>query len=403
VKPLKIAFVTPTFVTEPNSGGMGAYLHRLTKALRDLGHQPEVLTLSREMPGPIEFEDIRVERVSPSRAIPLGLLRRLARLSSAIDISDVAERVAGALGLACAFNRRNQENAFDVLQTADYGLPGLFIKRHPRRLHLVRCSWAADLFIKADGNLNKLDSRLYCRLDRRCIRRADLAYAPSHFVANYYREAHGLDLQVLRPPVMLETEIATHLPWELPERYLMYFGAICPRKGTDVLAAALPLVWRQEPGFSMVWAGEAWHRALDTYRALWGEHAARVMWLGLIPKPQVYGVLRRADAVVIPSRVDNLPNTLIESLLLKVPVIGSFGASIDEVIEPGVSGELVPIGQPAALADALLRVWRREVPWRAGQFPLPDVIHEMEPRVATENFLRLAGHAANRPWPSSAA
>jgi glycosyltransferase involved in cell wall biosynthesis len=153
----------------------------------------------------------------------------------------------------------------------------------------------------------------------------------------------------------------------------------------------------------MVWAGEAWHRALDAYRSLWGDHADQVSWLGLIPKSHVYGVLKRAEAVVIPSRADNLPTILVESPLLRVPVIGSLGASIDEVIEPGVSGELVPIGQPAALADALLKVWRREVPWRAGQFPLPDVIHEVEPRVATENFLRLVGHAVNRSCPSSAA
>jgi len=266
VKPLKIAFVTPTFVTESNSGGMGAYLHRLTKALRDLGHEPEVFTLSQEKPGPLEFEKIRVERVNPTQDIPLRLISRLSRFSSWTNLSDVGERIRGALGLARAFNRRDQEHPFDVLQSSDYGLAGLFIKKHPCRLHLVRCSWAADLFIEADGNLDKLDSKLYCCLDRYCIRKADIAYAPSEFVAKYYREEYGLKLEVLRPPFMLETEIASHLPWELPRRYFMYFGAICSRKGTDVLAAALPLVWRQETEFAMVWAGEAWDGALDSYR-----------------------------------------------------------------------------------------------------------------------------------------
>jgi len=399
VKPLKIAFVTPTFVTESNSGGMGAYLHRLTKALRDLGHEPEVFTLSQEKPGPIEFEKIRVERVNPTQDIPLRLISRLSRFSSWTNLSDVGERIRGALGLSRAFNRRDQEHPFDVLQSSDYGLAGLFIKKHPCRLHLVRCSWAADLFIEADGNLDKLDSKLYCCLDRYCIRKADIAYAPSEFVARYYDKEYGLKVEVLRPPFMLETEIASDLPWELPERYFMYFGAICPRKGTDVLAAALPLVWRQETDFAMVWAGEAWDGALDSYRPMWGEQASQVRWLGYIPKPQVYAVLRRAEAVVIPSRVDNLPNTLIESLFLNVPVIGSLGASIDELVEPGTSGDLVPIGQPTALAGALVKAWRREVPWRAGHFPLPRIIDQMEPQVAAVNFLRLAGYAA----PSSTA
>lgn len=378
---------------------MGAYLHRLTKALRDLGHEPEVFTLSQETPGPIEFEGIRVERVSLARDIPLRLISRLSRLNAVTNLSDVGERIRGALGLSRAFNRRNQENPFDVLQSSDYGLAGLFIKRHPCRLHLVRCSWAADLFVEVDGNLDKWDSRLYCCLDRYCIRKADIAYAPSEFVAKYYREEYGLRLEVLRPPFMLETDIASHLPWELPQRYFMYFGAICPRKGTDVLAAALPLVWRQETGFAMVWAGEAWNGALDRYRPMWGEQASQVRWLGYIPKPQLYAVLRRAEAVVIPSRVDNLPNTLLESLLLNVPVLGSLGASIDELIEPGINGELVPIGQPAALAAALVKAWRREVPWMAGQVALPRLIDQMEPRVAAANLLRLAGYAAHSSPP----
>lgn len=394
---LRVAFVTPTFVTESNSGGMGACLHRLTKALRDLGHEPEVFTLSEEAPGPIEFEGIRVERARPERDLPIRLLCRLAGLSSITDISDVGEHLRGARALARAFHRRERERPFHVLQSSDYGLAGLFIRRHPSRLHLVRCSWAADLFIEADGNLHKLDSRLYAWLDRYCVGKADIAYAPSDFVARHYREAHGFAVEVVRPPFLLETEIAARLPWALSPRYFMYFGAICRRKGTDVLAEALPLVWRQEPGFAMVWAGDAWPGALERYRPLWGHQAAQVHWLGYLPKPQVYALLQRAEAVVIPSLVDNLPNTLIESLFLNVPVIGSLGASIDEMVEPGITGELVPIGQPAALAEALVRAWRREVPWMAGRLPAPVLLEQMEPRAAALNFLRLAGHPASAP------
>jgi len=395
VRRLRIAFVTPTFVTESNSGGMGTYLHRLTQALRELGHQPEVFTLTHEEPGTIEFESMRVERVRPARDLALRLICRLSRLNARTDISDVGERVRGALGLARAFKHRHRAEPFDFLQSSDYSLPGLFIKKDPGTRHLVRCSWAADLFIEADGRLDRLDSWLYCRLDRYCIQKADIAYAPSDFVAKYYKDEYGLRLEVLRPPVMLETAIASELPWELPQRYFMYFGSICSRKGTDVLAAALPLVWQQAPEFAMVWAGEAWDGSIEAYRPLWGGRASQVSWLGLIPKPQVYALLSRAEAVVVPSRVDNLPNTAIESLLLQVPVIGSLGASVDELVEPGISGELVPIGQPAALAEALVKAWRREVPWIGKPFRLPRIVDQMEPQVAAINLLRLAGYGAD--------
>jgi glycosyltransferase involved in cell wall biosynthesis len=96
-------------------------------------------------------------------------------------------------------------------------------------------------------------------------------------------------------------------------------------------------------------------------------------------------------AAVLPTLVDNLPNTLIESLLLRVPVIGSRGASIDELVEAGRSGDLVPVGDSVALADSMIRAWRGQVPWIGAGFRPPEVLAEMRPEVAVTNLLRLAG------------
>ena len=188
--PLRIAFLTATFATEPDSGGMGAYLHRLTRVLHELGHEPEVFTVSQEPPSVITFDKIRVERVGVPNNLPLRAIRRLSPLNPKLNISELGEYVLGALGLARAFYSRDREKRFDLVQSSDYGLAGLFINKHRSRRHLVRCSWAADLFIRADGEFNKLSSRLYCWLERYCIRKADVAYAPSEFVARYYKEEH---------------------------------------------------------------------------------------------------------------------------------------------------------------------------------------------------------------------
>lgn len=374
---------------------MGAYLDRLTKILHGLGHEPEVFTLSRERPGVVEFEKIRVDRVQIPNNVPLRAIRRLSRLNPKLNIDEVAGAMFAAWGLARAFYSRDHEKGFDIVQSSDYGLAGLFIRKHSRRRHLVRCSWAADLFIRADGQFDKLSSRLNCWLERYCIRKADVAYAPSEFVARYYKEKHGLQVEVLRPPLMLETAVASTLPCDLPERYFMYFGAICPRKGADVLAAALPVVWLEEPEFTMVWAGESWSGAIENYRRDWGNYGSRVQWLDyIVTKAQLYAVLKGAEAVVIPSRIDNLPNTLIESLLLNIPIIGSRGASIDELVEPG-TGELVEIGNPQALAAAMLRAWRREGCWKHREPRRSSILKEMEPHIAASNFLQLAASAAH--------
>ena len=115
--------------------------------------------------------------------------------------------------------------------------------------------------------------------------------------------------------------------------------------------------------------------------------------LGSLAKPDLYACLSRADALVQPSLVDNLPNAVIEALLLGVPVVAFDGASLDELIEPGATGELVPIGDVDALAAALLRVWRGETPARKGFRWRTPIAQEMHPTCAVQGLLGLAGLA----------
>jgi glycosyltransferase involved in cell wall biosynthesis len=174
----------------------------------------------------------------------------------------------------------------------------------------------------------------------------------------------------------------------------MYVGLITPRKGTDVLAQALEIAWREAPEIEMIWAGKAIVPGeMEGYRELWGHRAAQVHWLGAVVRPSLHAIVRSAVAVVVPSRADNLPNAAIESLTLGVPVIGSRGASIDEIVDDGC-GELVAVGDAPALAAALLRAWRGEAAWNRNGFIAPSRFAMMEPSLAAENLLQFVSQHA---------
>jgi glycosyltransferase involved in cell wall biosynthesis len=390
--PLRIAFVTPEFASECEAGGgLGNYLHRMTRALVELGHEPEVFALSPRASDDIDFDGVRIHRVRRSDAgrlarAWLGLGWRL----GLHGLQPPVFRLADAQRLARALAHRDRERPFDLVQSADYQASGLFVDSLPGRPHLVRCS--ADGLLWAEANDDTPPRRRWeAWLERACVRRADVAYAPSRFVAAQLAHRYGLQVEMLRPPAALETKPRTDAARALPARYLVHFGQLSTAKGTQILARALPKVWEAEPDFAMVWAGADRCDRLEAWKAAWGERCAQVVWLGALPKPELYGVVQASEAAVLPSTVDNLPNTAIESLLLGVPVIGSAGASIDELIEPGRTGELVPIGDAEALAAAMLRVWRGESRARRGfhwEGPLAD---EMQPETAARNLLRLAG------------
>jgi len=285
--------------------------------------------------------------------------------------------------------RRHREAPFDIVQSADYHAVGLRVRRLKGRVHVVRCSSAGDLYNEIDGFRSRSDQWRE-RLERETIRLADKAYAPSQFVAEHFKKRYGIQVEVVRPPANLEVAPSIDLPCGLPERFLVHFGQLSKRKGTHWLAKSLTRAFELEPALQMVWVGKCNFRELSPILASLGRHRAKVQVLYPLPKPQLYGVIQRADAAVLPSLVDNLPNTVIESLMMGIPVIGTRGASIDELVEEGVTGELVAPGDVEGLAAAMVRVWRGQSKVQKGFSWQGGIAEEMRPDTAVENLLTLA-------------
>src|SRR5690606_4186351 len=149
---------------------------------------------------------------------------------------------------------------------------------------------------------------------------------------------------VLRPPMPADVADVGDLPLGIEPPYLVQFGSLGARTGTDVVSDALPSAGPAEPGLRLVFVGPFSPSRRERFSANWGDDSDKVAVLGPLDEPELYAVVAAAEASVLPSRMDNLPNTVIESLALGTPVIGSDGASIDELIRPGVNGALVPIG-----------------------------------------------------------
>jgi glycosyltransferase involved in cell wall biosynthesis len=64
-------------------------------------------------------------------------------------------------------------------------------------------------------------------------------------------------------------------------------------------------------------------------------------------------VYSAADVFAIPSREDNLPNTVLESLACGVPVVGFDVGGIPDMVRPGETGVLVPPFDTEAMAEGL--------------------------------------------------
>ena len=78
----------------------------------------------------------------------------------------------------------------------------------------------------------------------------------------------------------------------------------------------------------------------------------RFAFLGF--RPDAVRVMSAFDVFCLPSHHEGLPVALMEALALGLPVVATRVGGVAELVTDGVDAVLVPAGEPAALADALV-------------------------------------------------
>jgi glycosyltransferase involved in cell wall biosynthesis len=105
--------------------------------------------------------------------------------------------------------------------------------------------------------------------------------------------------------------------------------------------------------------------------------------------------LLASRALVQPSFAEGLPMVIMEALALRRPVINTFIAGIPELVEPGVSGWLVPAGAIEPLADAMAEVLAAD-PTELEQMGRAGAVRVARNHNAATEARKLAGLIASR-------
>ena len=137
--------------------------------------------------------------------------------------------------------------------------------------------------------------------------------------------------------------------------HIVMLGRMGPPKGLPELMEALGSPTLRDLPWRITMAGDG---DGDTYRkeAEARGIAKKVSILGWQTSDGVAALLASADVLVLPSRSENLPISVIEALSYGVAVVTTPVGAIPEIVENEVSALLVPVQNPEALALALRRV-----------------------------------------------
>ena len=169
-----------------------------------------------------------------------------------------------------------------------------------------------------------------------------------------YSVYHGSDLRLFSDdakPVHAE-----------PPYTILTVARFTEKKGLPTVFRALSLLQRQGIAFRYVLVGTGDEES--KLRALLAELGLDSVTelTGTLPHQDVIRHYRQADLFVLGCQIaqngnrDGIPNVLVESMAMGVPVVATEISGIPELVEDGETGLLVPSKDPEILAQALLRL-----------------------------------------------
>ena len=350
---LRIAFATPEFVTEDSfDGGLSNYLHRVSKALAQLGHDVHVITLSTKNAHEFDHEGVMVHRVMPKAG-----WYRLNRLTGS-SLTTTLHWLNFSAQTYRKLKQLHRRKPFDLIQYPNYSSCGLFSIPFLSTAHIVRASSQPGWNIHGKQNL---DSALTERLEALQYKLTRNVHAPSRAI----QKVLSGDARLIRTPFYVETrdwDTTVYDQFLKGKKYLLYFGRFQLHKGFHTLAQALPQFLNQYPDAYVALVGRDMETSLASSMAAFARAqcngvAERLMIVENLRHSSLYPIINEARLVVLPSLVDNIPNACLEAMGLGKVVIGTLGTTHDELISDGVNGFLVPPDNPQALADKLIAAW----------------------------------------------
>jgi len=127
-----------------------------------------------------------------------------------------------------------------------------------------------------------------------------------------------------------------------------------PVKGHRILVEAIARVHAQRPEARFALVGDGPDRPFLEARVKELGLGEAVQFLGT--RYDVPAILARADAKCLPSLAEGLPNAVMEAMSASLPVIATAVGGTPELVIPGETGFLAAPGDPASLAEQILRL-----------------------------------------------
>lgn len=287
-------------------------------------------------------------------------------------------------------NKINSVKPIDIVQSVNTF--GIVLFRNRRIPYLVRVSddpymWRESGFIEFDF-IKTLNSRqIDNEMQYWALKKADKVIAPSYFMIDLLKKKANISATVVEGPVYIEYDEKKLILEERLEKdkYWLTFGFLTYRKQIHIITDIMDDLLELYPDMKFVLIGKDKEIRFENKYVMASEYfnqkikrnSDRFIFLGEISnRKRLFNLIKNARICLLPTRMDNLPNTCMEAMALNKIVVSStseYGTSVEQLIEDGISGFLAEVDDADALKGKMIEAMqmndndRKKMEMRAGE------------------------------------
>ena len=345
-----------------STGGAGHYVANMARIMTAKGHKVDVVTESSDEET-FEWEGIKVHHIRATKGFkndgrPMTVLKK------------VAKNLCRSYWYNKEVKKLHKQEKVDLVQSVNaFGIAIFRTKKIP---YIVRMSSYPALWggaARIEFNFDKcVETR---RIDEEmqfiALKRADKVIAPSVIVKELVEKRINKDVLVVESPVVVPNESILEFVEPSLERnkYLVTYGTLNYRKEIHILAEIIDDCLDKYPDMKFVAIGKdreilhdgSFMKASEYLDMHIIRNKERFVFTGEISdRERLFSIVKNAYACVLPTRIDNLPNTVLESMALGKVIISTTserGTSVEQVITDGNNGFLAQVDDACSLVGKI--------------------------------------------------
>ena len=333
---------------QPHISGLTIYVARLARALVERGHQVTVLTsqYDRSLPRREVIDGVNVVRAHV-----------LLRVSKGV--------IMPTFGILAT--RLTRQHDVVHLHLPQFDAPGLALRGRLMKRPVI-LTYHCDLQLPP-GLINRIVNSVILLNNWLAGRLADavVAYTEDYAVHSHFVSPLMNKVAVIPPPVVLPPPAPGAVEqfaarWGLAGHKVIGMSArMATEKGVEVLLRALPRVLAEYPSARVLFASPP-ALSEDEYRLrlqpLLDRYTDHWTFLGTLEQDEMAAFYANCDLTVLPSlnSTESFGMVQIEGMLCGAPSVASNLPGVRQPVLMTGMGEIAPIGDPAGLASAILKV-----------------------------------------------